>query len=330
MTPERIPTFIPVASGKGGVGKTFLTANLAAALAEMGKQVIAVDLDLGGSNLHTYLGLGNTHPGIGDYLNSGGSLQDLLVPTAWEQLQFLPGDGRTPFLANLPHAQKQKLLLNLTRLQADFIFLDLGAGSSYNTLDYFGLSPQGMVVTTPEYPALMNMMTFLKNFTFRTIERTLPPKSYVRTQVQQCLSNRQPDANLNVTRLMEVIADAAPELHDTVQARWASFRPRIIFNQGMGPEDLDSLEQIQSSLEQTLRLKVDFFGFIFHDPLAKELSRNRVSLMQQARETEMGADVLRLADRIVRLWPQPIRNSAPLLRNNTEATLAQREGRGEV
>jgi flagellar biosynthesis protein FlhG len=54
---------IPVASGKGGVGKTFVSANLAIALAELGYRVITVDLDFGGANLHSFLGLSNCHPG---------------------------------------------------------------------------------------------------------------------------------------------------------------------------------------------------------------------------------------------------------------------------
>ena len=63
-------TIIPIASGKGGVGKSFITANLAIALAKLGKQVIVADLDFGGSNLHTCLGIHNTHPGIGDFLRA--------------------------------------------------------------------------------------------------------------------------------------------------------------------------------------------------------------------------------------------------------------------
>ncbi len=56
-------TIIPIASGKGGVGKTIFTANLGIALANKGKTVIAIDLDLGSSNLHTCLGIKNRHPG---------------------------------------------------------------------------------------------------------------------------------------------------------------------------------------------------------------------------------------------------------------------------
>ena len=64
------PIIIPVASGKGGVGKTFLTANLAFALAEMGHPTVAIDMDLGGSNLHSFLGLSNQFSGLGDFLKA--------------------------------------------------------------------------------------------------------------------------------------------------------------------------------------------------------------------------------------------------------------------
>jgi len=65
---------IPVASGKGGVGKSVIAANMSLALAQSGKSTVAMDLDLGGSNLHTLLGIKNTQAGIGNFL-SGGSLK---------------------------------------------------------------------------------------------------------------------------------------------------------------------------------------------------------------------------------------------------------------
>jgi flagellar biosynthesis protein FlhG len=73
---------IPVAGGKGGVGKTHITANLALALADQGYATIAVDLDLGNSNLHSLLGLPNQYPGIGDFLRIGQDpLEHFLVQT---------------------------------------------------------------------------------------------------------------------------------------------------------------------------------------------------------------------------------------------------------
>ena len=72
---------------------------------------MAVDLDLGGSNLHTCLGLDNNNPGIGDYLRAHyGNLEELIVDTSHPNLKFLAGDARSPFMANLHSTQKNKLM----------------------------------------------------------------------------------------------------------------------------------------------------------------------------------------------------------------------------
>ena len=148
------PTIIPIAGGKGGVGKSFLSANLAIALAQAGRDTIAVDLDLGASSLFAFLGLANRFPGIGDFVRAKrGELSDLLVPTECPNLRFLPGDGRSPFMANIAHAQKKKILRGLKMLPAEYIILDLGSGSTYNTLDFFSLGQTGIMVTTPDHPS---------------------------------------------------------------------------------------------------------------------------------------------------------------------------------
>ena len=179
---------IPIASGKGGVGKSFLAANLSIALAKLGKKVIAADLDFGGSNLHTCFGMHNTHPGIGDYLRARyGKLEDLLVKTNTDNLQFLAGDARSPFMANMHHAQKLRLVQNIRQLNCEFLILDLGSGSTFNTLDFFGMTRLGLLVTTPEHTSIMNMLTFLKLFAFRIIERTLPRNKSVETKLREVI-----------------------------------------------------------------------------------------------------------------------------------------------
>ena len=112
-------------------------------------------MDLGGANLHSFMGLSNRFPGIGDFLKARrAELEEMLIPTENPNLQFLAGDGMTPFMANIPYAQKIRLISRIIKLQAEYILLDLGAGTSFNTLDFFRLSRHGLVVTTPEYPAV--------------------------------------------------------------------------------------------------------------------------------------------------------------------------------
>ncbi|MCG8477653.1 MAG: P-loop NTPase, partial [Spirochaetales bacterium] len=78
---------IPIASGKGGVGKSILAANLGIALAQQQKTVVLVDLDLGGSNLHTILGIRNRHAGIGHFIyRQAASLEELVVEMQQERL----------------------------------------------------------------------------------------------------------------------------------------------------------------------------------------------------------------------------------------------------
>lgn len=130
---------IPIASGKGGVGKSLVAANLAIALAQSGKKTVLADLDLGGSNLHLLLGLRGIPFGIGTFFTTPeADFERLLIDTDIENLRFIPGDSEIPGMANLKPAQKKALIRALLALEdTDVLVLDLGAGTSANTVDFF-------------------------------------------------------------------------------------------------------------------------------------------------------------------------------------------------
>ena len=129
---------IAIASGKGGVGKSMLTANLAVALGQSGKQVVAADLDLGGSNLHLALGAMGLPRGVGTYFDKPSTqLEEIIYPTDYPNLSIIPGESELPGIANVPPAPKQRLLHDLKNLQCDYLLLDLGAGTHYNTNGLF-------------------------------------------------------------------------------------------------------------------------------------------------------------------------------------------------
>ena len=259
-------TIIPIASGKGGVGKSFLAANLSIALAGLGKKVIAADLDFGGSNLHTCFGMHNTHPGIGEYLRARfGKLEDLLVKTNTDNLQFLAGDARSPFMANMHHAQKLKLVQNLRKLDCEFLILDLGSGSTYNTLDFYGMTRLGLLVTTPEHTSVMNMLTFLKLFAFRVIERTVPRNKSVEKKLRDLYSLSVSEGLLTVRNLLNEISAIDKEYAEKAKQNWSLYRPRIVFNKCESPGDLELIKDLQNTLDENLMLHVDFFGCLYSD-----------------------------------------------------------------
>ena len=319
-------TIIPIASGKGGVGKSFLAANLAIALAEQGKQVIVADLDFGGSNLHTSLGLNNIHPGIGDFLLARtAKLKDLLVNTDIQNLKFLAGDVRSPFLANMHHAQKMRLIYNLKQLECEYLILDLGSGSAYNTLDYFGMTQLGLLVTTTEHTSIMNLLTFLKLFAFRIIERSLPKNSIVEKKLRESYKLSVMENILTVKGLLDELALIDPSVAHLAEQKWTSYRPRIVFNKCKNPNELTLLPALENTLSHNLMLRTDFFGCLMDDPAVSITFEQRQTLKKVSPSAEISEDINLLANRIIRLWNQPMKNSSNLLFNNANDIFNQRQ-----
>ena len=102
---------IPVASGKGGVGKSLLSANLAIALGQSGKRVLLVDLDLGASNLHLVLGHPNAKEGIGTFLTGQSKFEDIIHQTDYMNVSFIAGDAEIPGLTSLKVSQKTSAII---------------------------------------------------------------------------------------------------------------------------------------------------------------------------------------------------------------------------
>ena len=312
------PMIVPIASGKGGVGKSFLTANLAIALAEAGHPTIAVDMDLGGSNLYSFLGLPNRFPGIGDFLKARtAQLEELLVDTATPNLRFIPGDGLSPFLANIPYAQKTRLISNVKKLPAEYILLDLGAGTSFNTIDFFRLSPHGLIITRPEYPAIMNMLGFLKHFLLRLIERSLADNPRIKDLLRS-LYNQPITQQRNMIRdLGSKIAAMDRDAGKKVENLCRDFRPRIIFNMGEHPDEIRIAHKIDNGLKNSLSLTVDYFGFIFEDPSVRRSIKKQVPFLPEYRESLAAKGIVSTAERVARFLEVPVRESATLLLKRT-------------
>ncbi len=316
----RLPeaNLVPIGAGKGGVGKTFLTANLGIALAEAGYRTVVVDLDLGSSNLHSLLGMANENPGLGDFLTDRTlELEDLLVSTPFPNLQFLPGDGRTPFLANLPYARKRRMISRLRNLSADFVLLDLSAGSSFNTLDFFRLSSHGVLVTIPEFPAIMNMMSFLKQYLLRTLDRHFVGNP----EVQDCLRTTHrlgmASGTFEIGELQSEIERIDPRAAEDIEVIREEIRPRIVFNRGSCPTELGVTSRIDHGLRSVLGIESDYFGFILEDPGVHESICRRAPFLPGREASVTGRCIKGIAHRLVRFLDRPVERSADLLHRRT-------------
>jgi MinD-like ATPase involved in chromosome partitioning or flagellar assembly len=166
------PDIWAVAGGKGGVGKSVVAANLALGVAQYGLRCLLVDADLGGGNQHTMFGERAPSQALDAFINGDvPSLASVLKPSRFVGLTLALTRCDAPGAANPKHSQKQKLIRNLQKADFDVVVLDLGAGTSFNTLDLFLSARVHLVVTTPEPTAVQNAYGFIKCAAQRNRER---------------------------------------------------------------------------------------------------------------------------------------------------------------
>ena len=178
-----------IGGGKGGVGKSFVAGNLGILLAQRGFRVILADLDLGGANLHTWLGVNTPEQGVSEFVDRQvEQIHELLIPTSIPQLRLISGARDGVEIANLKHTQKMRFLMALKRLDTDFIIMDLGAGTAYNTIDFFLLAEKQLMVVIPEPTSIENAYRFLKNSFYRKLRHTSSSFG-LRNVVDQMLKN---------------------------------------------------------------------------------------------------------------------------------------------
>lgn len=259
---------LPVASGKGGVGKTSLSVNLAISLAKKDKKVILADFDFGGANLHTLLGLKNNHAGLGNFIyKQTDSFRSLLQDTPVSNLKFIAGDCLFPGTPNLGFFIKQKLIKEIQESEADYFIMDLGGGTAYNTLDFFLLTYSSILVSSPEITSILNAYSFLKAAAYRFFTRQFKPKSEERVFIRNFIAGSAAGAESSFTGLVQELCARFPATGPKAASEMKKFAPQVIINMGNSVADLEMARRLRSLAQKKLGIRVDFIGFLPKDDL---------------------------------------------------------------
>ncbi|MBE6349204.1 MAG: MinD/ParA family protein [Spirochaetaceae bacterium] len=290
---------IPIASGKGGVGKSLISANLAIALGKAGKKVILADLDLGASNLHLVIGQQAPKAGLGTFLTGQSKFEDIILQTEYENVSFIPGDSEIPGLSLLKSEQKSQIIKKFQQFNADYLIIDLGAGTHLNILDFFLLSPQGIIVTSPTVTATLNAYLFLKNAVFRLMYNSFPKKS----PAYQFLENLKKDASslqkMYIPKLIEAISEIDPTNAKIFQHRMEQFRPRLIMNMINDPKDTDKTLKIRRSCKEYLGIDLEYLGVIYRDSMQDVALSSRLPIIVYKPQSIVSQAIFRMSDKIL-------------------------------
>ncbi|MDR0785469.1 MAG: AAA family ATPase [Treponema sp.] len=292
---------IPIASGKGGVGKSLIAANLGVVFAQAGKRVVLVDLDLGASNLHLVIGHQAPKMGIGTFLNDTKiEFASVIAETDAQNLRFIPGDTEIPGLANLKASQRNILVKKLLSLEnnTDILLIDLGAGTHQSILDFFLLSGQGIVVTAPAVTAVLNAYVFIKNTVFRMLNTIFAPG----TKAHEYLGKMKKSGGyqrLYIPKILPEIKRIDNASYEAFMDHLNRFHPRLITNMIENPKDADVAVKIRRSCEEYLAIKIEHLGIIYRDALQDISLASRLPITLYKPGSVLSQAVYRIADKIL-------------------------------
>lgn len=269
----RSAKIMAIGGGKGGVGKSLVSILLAIELANQGKKTIIIDTDLGGANLHTLMGVKTPARTLNDFVTRKyASMEEICVPTPVNNLQLICGASEILSFANPQYAQKNKIVQSLTRLPADHVILDLGAGTSYNVLDFFLIADFPIIVVTPQPISIQNAYGFVRNAVYRKLSRMATQQSYLQKLISKAMDPKNDTKMHTIPDLLTAVAKSYNEgLARQLKSAINGVRPWIITNNAHDERDYNAGRIIQMVSEKYLTVSARTLGAIRYDANIEKL-----------------------------------------------------------
>ena len=262
---------IAVGGGKGGIGKSVVCTNLAAGMALSGQKVILMDTDFGASNLHALLGITNPAHGFQDFFNA--EITDprtLLLDTGISNLKFVSGAGDNPGSANIDSEKIGTIISFIKKLEADTILLDLGPGTNYNVIDFFNISTQGVVMTTPEMTSIMKTFSFIRSALFRRISLAFQDFPEIQKVVDHSNPNDADMESYTTGLLRSKFAEQFPDQADRLETLIQDFTPGLVVNRVRNRKDLMAGENLLKLVKKFLEIEVTYLGYIIESDRVRD------------------------------------------------------------
>jgi len=294
----RTPRLVAVGGGKGGVGKTFLSSNLATTLAAAGYRVVVVDTDIEGANLHTWLGVRSPSVSLADFV--AGREDDpakLAVETPFPGLRLIAATHGNLAGAQPDGARRTLLLEALRRLPCDFVLVDCGAGTHPATIDYFLVGDDGLLVLHPEPTSVENTYAFVRAAFYRRMQAAMQ-KHDVRERIQEAMDQRNQRGIRTPLDLLRQVQVMDPEEGARFVATMRAFRPRIVVNEVASAEDIKLGFSVRSVCRKFFGIDVDYVGYINRDQAVRDAVQMRRPLLDVRPSSDAAVYLRRIAGRL--------------------------------
>ncbi len=266
---------LAVGGAKGGVGKSALSANLAVGLTLMGHRVVLADLDLGGADVHLYVGVKSLRRNWNDFLERKvKTIDQIQTPTAFKGLTLIGGNASKLGNANLPYQQKLKIMRHLRSLESDFTIMDLGGDTSYNVLDFFLLADHKIVVTGTEPASILDTYSFIKVAFHRFLDRFFANHKSLREMndlIRKGISFKEDGLTLNT--IFKEVRSRDASAYVQLKEQFDKYQIALVVNMVENRKDLSYTESMRQLVKDTCSLDLELLGTIPFDPAVRKAAR---------------------------------------------------------
>jgi flagellar biosynthesis protein FlhG len=298
---ENKDKFWAIGGGKGGVGKTVVTLLLGASLARLGKRVILVDANLGGSNLHTFTGIRYPQYTLADFiLRRVATLDEIVQDTPVENLKLICGADDLLGLANPKSTQKTRVFNQLKKLEADIVLLDLGGGSSFTTLDFFLYAQNKIVVTTPQVTSIQNAYGFIKASLYRSLYEAFSKEDEALELIKRASYFTQEEPIDSVSVLFETLGLLGNEYQDIMVNCLNRMKIKLLVNMVTFPHEKNVSRIVKLLAKNYLSLDIEDLGSVQYDQLLHESINKMVGIFNNRKEDVAGSNFYKIAYEIIK------------------------------
>ncbi len=272
-----------------------ILCNLALLLAKRGKKVCLVDLDIGGADAHLLFGLFNPKYCLADFLTRKVNSIQEVVHTFYSLngLQLIPGNDSTLQTANMSFQEKQRLLRSLKTLDVDVVLIDVGAGTSYHSLDFFMFSDIQLCVTLPEPTAIMDFYSFLQLATIRKVLGSFLSSS----QVSTTLKKQSFSSLAEVLKMAEQTQTGARE---KAQQALHYFHPLLIINRDISKGQVNK-NKLKQMVAKYLGIEIPHLGNIPEDKATAEALKAYMPVCELSPDAPVSLAILQMAEKLEKI-----------------------------
>jgi len=290
-TTQETPYIIAVGSGKGGVGKSLISANLAVKFAQGGYRTLVIDVDFGAANLHTYFGLKAPKSCLVHFIKTPqSSLKNYLIKTSINRLSLIAGGKDEVWTQETGFAEQElakvwmAIYTSKLKYSFDIVIFDLGAGIHANTLDFFTFSDLGILAMLPEPTSIENAYAFLRASLMTLV-------NYSAKQLHQQPVAPKIISELSKEKLVKFSLHAYPQklrglskiYPEVIENTLKNLKKKsigIILNQTRNPRDQAIGESIESVCNKFFGLQTFLLANLKYDDVVWKSLRNRRLLVK--------------------------------------------------